>query len=71
MFLKEIQAIIEDELQENHDNLFYDLLAKAEYIIQRIKSKAISPYGTVSNVLGLPSVSINQPNSPSKKKQET
>ena len=43
----ELKAIIEEELKQNEEGVFQDLLKKAMYIINRIKSKAATANGTV------------------------
>lgn len=45
--MNELKAVIEEELKQNEEGVFQDLLFKAMYIINRIKSKAATPYGIV------------------------
>jgi hypothetical protein len=47
LFLRELTRIIEEELKSNQEGVFQDLLKKAMYIINRIKSKAATSAGIV------------------------
>jgi hypothetical protein len=52
MFLNEIIQAIKDEKDKEVERKFKELLLQAENIILRIKSKAMSPYGTTINNYG-------------------
>ena len=52
MFLGELQKMLEED-KDNHDETkFTELLKKSEYIINRIMSKAATPYGSVVRSIG-------------------
>ena len=47
LFLQELKRTIEEELKSNEEGVFQDLLKKAMYIINRIKSKAATAGGAI------------------------
>ena len=51
-FLKEMKVAIKDESLKFKDEIFFDLLSKAQDIITRIKSKATSSSGISGGVTG-------------------
>ena len=62
MFVVEIQKVINEENDNDEEGKFSELLNKAMYIINRIKSKCNTPYGAGQSAG--PSVHGNQPLTP-------